>query len=248
MKYKEEIYWMSILLRIFLGLCLAPLSLLHAQDVIRTDFRMLSLEGGLEDVALVSAEGLIEVKVPSFDRSTVIRYQGEPRLRFVRKSEFVPEGPRPKSLFEVDLSAGVKNPLIIVATSVEGHDFPYQAMVLPDNLEELPGGSSYFINASPYPIAVLFDQGKEPVKMHPRAAFKRSFDEGTHNIRVRIASYADGEVRKGLDSRIYPLPIHRDIYFIYARQGGSAGRLMIRRLREHQSSAEQNFRKADEDE
>jgi hypothetical protein len=223
-------------------------SILQGQELVRVDFRILSLGAPLEELALVGSNGMVDVEVPSFNRSDVITYKGDARLRFIRKSEYTPDEPLPKSLFEVDLSDNLKNPLIVVASAVKGHGFPYQAMVLPDNLKDLPGGSSYFINASPYPIAILFDQNKEPVKLKPRGAVKRTFEEGSHNIRVRIASYAEGEVRKGLDSRVYPLPIHRDIYFIYAHQGGGVGRLMIRRLREHQSSAEHNFRQAAEEE
>ena len=221
---------------------------LQGQGVVRVDFRMLSLGAPLEELALVSADGIVEVEVPSFNRSDVITYKGQTLLRFIRKSDYVLGQPLPKSLFEVDLSENLKNPLLVVSSAIKGHEFPYQCMVLPDDLQALPGGSSYFINASPYPIAILFDESKEPVKLRSRGAVKRSFDEGSHNIRVRIASYAEGEIRKGLDSRVYPLPIHRDIYFIYAHQGAASGRLMIRRLREHQSSAEHNFRQAAEEE
>lgn len=238
----------GIFLKRVLLLVLICSSILQGQELVRVDFRMLSLGAPIEELALVGSNGIVDVEAPSFNRSDVITYKGDARLRFIRKGEYIPGEPLPKSLFEVDLSDNLKNPLIVVASAVKGNEFPYQAMVLPDNLKDLPGGSNYFINASPYPIAILFDQNKEPVKLRPRGAIKRSFEEDSHNIRVRIASYAEGEVCKGLDSRIYPLPIHRDIYFIYAHQGGGAGRLMIRRLREHQSSAEHNFHKAEADE
>jgi hypothetical protein len=234
--------------RILFLLLISVCSLL-AQDSIRVDFRMLALGSPLKDLAVVGIEGLVDVEeVPSFDRSKVFTYKGGSKLRFIRNDQYVVDGPLPKSLFEVNMSTDIKNPLLIVAAAPEGAPFPYQVMVLPDNLKDLPGGSSYFINASPYPIAVIFDQEKEPVKMRPKAAVKRSFDEGAHNIRVRIASYAEGEVRKGLDSRIYPLPIHRDIYFIYARNGAEAGRLMIRRLREHEEVAKRYIQKAAQEE
>jgi hypothetical protein len=233
--------------QVFLGL-LCCCTMLHAQDPLRVDFRMLSLGAPLEDLGLLSAEGMVELEVPSFERSDMVTYKGDALLRFIKKSEFVMDRPLPSSLFEVRIPDTIKNPLVIVTKTVDGHRFSYQAMVLPDNLDALPGGSSYFINASPYPVAILFDQSQEPVKLAPNAAFKRAFNESAHNIRVRIASYAEGEVRKGLDSRIYPLPIHRDIYFIYARSGGSAGRLMIRRLREHEDVAKRYIQKAAEEE
>lgn len=227
-----------------LFLFLSFASLIQGQDSIRVDFRMLSLSGPLEDLAVLSPAGLVDVNVPSYDRSDVFTYKGSSRMRFVRKGDVSTDGSIAQVLFEAQMPADVLHPLIIVTPAPQESSFRYHAIVLADGLQDLPGGSSYFINASPYPIAMLFDQKDEPIKMMPKGIVKRSFEEGAHNIRVQVASYAEGEIRMGLDSRIYPMPVHRDIYFIYARQGANAGRLGIRRMREHENSAARYFREA----
>jgi hypothetical protein len=69
----------------------------------------------------------------------------------------------------------------------------------------------------------------------------RAFESENQNVHIQIASYTDGEVHRGLDDRIFPKAIHRDIYFIFEEQDGDVGRVKMRRLREHRNSAIRSY-------
>ena len=98
------------------------------------------------------------------------------------------------------------------------------------------------MNISPYPLLLLFDQGREPQRLESGKVLTRAFESEIQNVHIQIASYADGEVHRGLDDRIFPKAIHRDIYFIFEERERQPGRVKMRRLREHQNSALRLYR------
>jgi hypothetical protein len=208
-----------------------------AQETISAKFRMLSIDGAIDDLALVSADAVVPVEIPELRRSDVYAYRGSSLLRFVIESQIVEREPLPNPVLEVSGVDRFKNALILVFRLQSSNGVKYQALAVADDFEGFPGGTSRFVNISPYPLLLLFDQGSEPQQLESGKVLTRAFESENQNVHIQIASYADGEVHRGLDDRIFPKAIHRDIYFIFEEREGQSGRVKMRRLREHQNSA-----------
>ena len=66
-----------------------------AQETISAKFRMLSIDGAIDDLALVSADAVVLVEIPELRRSDVYAYRGPSLLRFVIESQIVEGVPLP---------------------------------------------------------------------------------------------------------------------------------------------------------
>jgi hypothetical protein len=110
-----------------------------------------------------------------------------------------------------------------------------------DDPKGFPGGTSRFVNISSYPLLVLFEQESGPKRLAVGAIYSHAFESENQNVHIQIASYADGEVHKALDDRIFPKAIHRDLYFIFEENEGDVGRVKMKRLREHRNAAIRSY-------
>ena len=211
----------------------------HAQEpqMIRAKFRMLPVYGEINSLSLVGSREAQEVNIPELRRSDVYRYEGSQVMHFVRTDQIVEGEPLPAPVLQVRGVSNHKNALVLVFRSMTSTGVRYQSMVISDDIDGFPGGMSRFVNISPYPLLLLFEQGGEPQKLASGQIYSHAFKAQNQNVHIRIASYAEGEVHKGLDDRIYPKPIHRDLYFIFEKRDGDIGRVKMRRLREHRNAA-----------
>ena len=211
----------------------------HGQEpqTIRTKFRMLSVNGDISSLTLVGSSETQEVLIPELRRSDVYRYEGPEVLSFVETDSIVAGEPLPAPVMQVRGVSKHKNALILVFRIESSVGTRFQSIVMSDDIDGFPGGTSRFVNISSYPLLLLFEEGEEPQKLASGGIFSHAFKTENQNVHIRIASYADGEVHKGLDDRIFPKPIHRDIYFIFEENDGENGRVKMRRLREHRNAA-----------
>lgn len=211
----------------------------HGQEpqTIRTKFRMLSVNGDVSSLTLVGSSETQEVLIPELRRSDVYRYEGPEVLSFVETDSIVAGEPLPEPVLQVREVSKYKNALVLVFRSESSTGIRFKSIVISDDIEGFPGGTSRFVNISSYPLLLLFEQGAEPQKLASGQILTHAFQNENQNVHIRIASYADGEVHKGLDDRIFPKAIHRDLYFIFEESEGAIGRVRMRRLREHRNAA-----------
>ncbi|MBL6838712.1 MAG: hypothetical protein ISQ75_06510 [Puniceicoccaceae bacterium] len=213
--------------------------LAHGQEpqTIRAKFRILSVNDEISSLSIVGASETQEVMIPELRRSDIYRYEGPQVLSFIKTDQIVEGEPLPAPVMQVRGVSKHKNALILVFRIESSVGTRFQSIVMSDDIDGFPGGTSRFVNISSYPLLLLFEEGEEPQKLASGGIFSHAFKTENQNVHIRIASYADGEVHKGLDDRIFPKPIHRDIYFIFEENDGENGRVKMRRLREHRNAA-----------
>lgn len=205
--------------------------------MIQAKFRMLSVNGNISSLSLVGSDGLQSVDIPDLRRSEVYTYQGPKVLQFVETAELVEDQPLPAAVLQISDITQHENALILVFRSETASGVRFRSVLMSDDLSSFPGGSSRFVNITPYSLVLLFNEGSEPIKLASGKVYSHAFKSENQNVHIRIASYAEGQVHKGLDDRIYPKEIHRDIYFIFSKDEGGTGRVKMRRLREHRNAA-----------
>jgi hypothetical protein len=214
---------------------------LSAQELLQARLRAISLSGSIHDLELMSADGPLDFKVPSGRRSKVMEYVGSQNLVFIPKGSYIPDLPVPDALAQIQLSPKLRHPLLIFIPNNKG----YRVVVIEDDLNRFPGGSVLFVNLSPYPIVLLMgEDASDRIQLKPAEMKVREFDRDNVNVRVRGASLVDQEVKKGMDTRIFPLPKFRDICFIYPERKQEAGSVKMRTLREHVLTAERAYVRA----
>ncbi|MBL6913176.1 MAG: hypothetical protein ISR40_05900 [Puniceicoccaceae bacterium] len=191
----------------------------------------------ISSLSIVGASETQEVMIPELRRSDIYRYEGPQVLSFIKTDQIVEGEPLPAPVMQVRGVSKHKNALILVFRIESSVGTRFQSIVMSDDIDGFPGGTSRFVNISSYPLLLLFEEGEEPQKLASGGIFSHAFKTENQNVHIRIASYADGEVHKGLDDRIFPKPIHRDIYFIFEENDGENGRVKMRRLREHRNAA-----------
>ena len=187
---------------------------------------------------LISQEGLIELDIPTHRRSKAIHYTGPRLLRFADKNDYSLEEQSPTIEAKVFITKNIQQPLLIFTQDKTGSAQKYKIFVVEDSIERLPGGAAMFINLTPYPLVLLLGESKDKrIELKPSGRRIHKFKDENVNLRVRIASYAEDIVRKGIDTRIFPLSSHRDLYFIYPIEADEPGRVRMRILRENEISA-----------
>lgn len=221
------------------------ISTLVAQKPATTPIRAISFDGAISNIGVVSEGKLIELDIPTYRRSKTIHYTGPPLVRFINKAAYIEGQPLPESLAEMRIPKHIKQPLFLFTKNKNGSGKKYNVLVIEDSVHRLPGGSAMFINLSPYPLVLLLGESKKQrIELKPKGRRIHKFKEGNINLRVRIASYAEDAVRKGIDTRIFPLETHRDLYFIYPIESGEPGRVRMRILRENEASAKRSNERA----
>lgn len=214
----------------------------QTSSTIRSKFRMLSVNGDISSLTLVGARETQTVQIPELRRSDVYQYEGAPVMRFVETDQIIEGEALPAPVLQVSDIDQHKNALILVFRSTSAQASAYKAVVMSDDVENFPGGTSRFVNISPYPLLVSFEAGSPAQRLPSGQILSHAFKSENQNVHIRIASYAQGEVHKALDDRIFPKAIHRDLYFIFEEQDGNVGRVKMRRLREHRNSAIRSYR------
>ncbi len=95
-----------------------------------------------------------------------------------------------------------------------------------------------FVNLSGHPLILLLDAGtQERLELASFKSHIHGFAPESLNVGLRIASHMDDGLYKGMNTRIFPVRTHRDIYFIYAIGEGETGEVRMRLLREHEGAA-----------
>jgi len=207
-------------------------------------FRAISLDEPISDLALVNEAEVTDFFVPSHRRSTVMTVDSQQGLRFVESGSVVPEAgvSALPTLLQVPVAENLANPLYIFYPNPESGPAPYGVFPIEDNHNRFTGGMSLFINLSPYPMVLLLgDQSDERIELNPLQKHLHEFEEDSVNVRLRIATYASDSVQKGMDTRVFPVPTHRDIYFIYPVGGDGPGLVRMRLLREHGNAAKRAY-------
>jgi hypothetical protein len=208
-------------------------------------FRAISLESPIDDLAIVSGGELVDCMIPSHRRSqTFALAAGEQTLRFVKRGSVIPpEGVQLLPvLLEVPVATGYKNPLYIFYPNPDSSDAPYVVFPIEDSPARFEGGMGIFVNLSSYPMVLLFgENGSERIQLASQKTYLHAFKGDSVNVRVRIATYAEDAVQKGMDTRVFPAVTHRDIYFIYPVRGQGTGMVRMRLLREHTNAAKRAY-------
>jgi hypothetical protein len=221
---------------------LSFLSALHSQGT--HSFRAISLDTPIDDLSLISGQELVDFHIPSHRRSKVAAVGEGGALRFVARGSVIPvEGVDALPvLLEVPIASGFANPLYIFYPSAGNGGAPYRAFAIEDSPARFKAGMSIFVNLSPYPMVLLVgEDAEERIQLAPRQTDQYRFTEDSVNVRLRIATYSDGDVQKGMDTRVFPVATHRDIYFIYSAGVGEAGMVRMRLLREHANAAQRAY-------
>lgn len=203
---------------------------LEAQDASFKRLRATSLTSSINEIVLMGNNGTIDFKVPAGRRSDVVDYTGPTTLTFFRKGSLEVEGSKPEKVAQIELREDIKKPLLIFYPIESG----YKVFAIEDDINQIPGGSVLFANLSLYPLTILLgENGEDRFEIKPGTTELRKFKSGNVNVRIRAASHLGNNLKKGMDSRIFPIPNFRDICFIFSDGNQSSGKVKLRTLREN---------------
>jgi hypothetical protein len=199
-------------------------------------FRVFSVNSRLDDWVYFSNEKRVEISVPSHRRSGIYKYEGEREIHFYsKKTKLFSEKIRP--VVTASIPKNCKNPLILFLSNETKTQF--KVFVFNDGLDQLKIGSGRFVNLSDQAlILVLGDSLDEKIKIDAYKDHFMYFDQKSVNVRIRMANVIDDKMNKAMDSRIFPLSTHRDLYFIYPVEGKRKGLVRLKILREHGLTAQ----------
>lgn len=208
---------------------------LAQETLVRSTFRTISLEDQIDDLALLTDEAVIDLDIPSHRRSKSVVYQGSPVMRFIEQGSALPDQASALTvMLEVPVAMHLENPLYVFYPKASD----YGVFAVEDSLEQLSGGSCMFVNLSGHPLILLLDAGtQERLELASFKSHIHGFAPESLNVSLRIASHMDDGLYKGMNTRIFPVRTHRDIYFIYAIGEGETGEVRMRLLREHEGAA-----------
>jgi hypothetical protein len=232
MPMKRIIYIACIL--IFVN-ALGVLNCPAQEALVRSTFRTISLQDPIDDLALLTDGAVIDLDIPSHRRSKSVVYQGSPVMRFIEQGRTLPDSASAfTATLEVSVAMHLENPLYVFYPKASG----YEVFAVEDSVEQLSGGSCMFVNLSDHPLILLLDAvEQERLELAPLESHIHGFAPESLNVSLRIASRTDDGLYKGMNTRIFPVRTHRDIYFIYSLGPSHPGEVRLRLLREHEGAA-----------
>ena len=205
------------------------------EALVRSTFRTISLQDPIDDLALLTDGAVIDLDIPSHRRSKSVVYRGSPVMRFIKQGSALPDQASAlTATLEVPVAMHLENPLYVFYPKASG----YGVFAVEDSLEQLSGGACMFVNLSAHPLILLLDAGTdERLELAPFKSHIHGFAPESLNVSLRIASHMDDGFYKGMNTRIFPVRTHRDIYFIYSLGASHPGKVRLRLLREHEGAA-----------
>ncbi|MGB0372200.1 MAG: hypothetical protein ACPGN3_12775 [Opitutales bacterium] len=212
---------------------------LSAQEIIEKQVRAVSLGASIESLALLSDTGAVDISVPKGRRSDAYLYAGSSNLKLIKQGTYIPDGPLPPVVAQAYIPECYKRPLLIF-TEDNGNN---AIIVIEDDMSRFSGNGVLFANMTPYRVALVFgDDLDERISLESVEMKVHEFDESSVNVRVRAATQVGGELFRALDTRLFPNPQTRDIYFIYSNPRKGEGAVSIRTLRENILTAQLVYR------
>ena len=212
---------------------------LCAQELYSVQFRAFVIGQSIEKSSVLCNEGEQTLRIPNSRRSQVINYTGERTIQFFNQASA--SGVAGPPIASVKIPGHIQKALLIF---IEKPNAPstYAVKAYDDSLTTLNGGSTMFVNLSRTPMTVLLgEDGKTRVKLDSWGSTVHHFEQSSVNVRTRIATLVDDQVKKGMDTRIFPLKKFRDICFIYPNDRNQLGRVQMRLLRESMTTAQTAF-------